>query len=139
MRRPQRNCRGSARDLRRGTRIMRAFRYEKAADAAAAIKFFAQGAPAKYLGGGTNLVDLMRENIEHPETVIDVTGLSREIRDTEDGLVIDAGTKNTAVASHRAVRERYPVLAKAILAGASAQIRNMATVGGNLMQRTRCY
>jgi len=119
---------------------MRAFRYEKAADAAAAINFFAQGAQAKYLGGGTNLVDLMRENIERPETLIDVTGLSREIRDTEDGgLVIDAGAKNTAIASHRAVRERYPVLAQAILAGASAQIRNMATVGGNLMQRTRCY
>jgi xanthine dehydrogenase YagS FAD-binding subunit len=119
---------------------MRPFRYEKASDAAAAVHFFAQGAQAKYLGGGTNLVDLMRENIERPEMVIDVTGLSHEIRDTEDGgLVIDAGTKNTAVASHRAVRERYPVLAQAILAGASAQIRNMATVGGNLMQRTRCY
>jgi xanthine dehydrogenase YagS FAD-binding subunit len=119
---------------------MRPFRYEKAPDAAAAVHFFAQGVQAKYLGGGTNLVDLMRENIERPEMVIDVTGLSREIRDTEDGsLVIDAGTKNTAVASHRAVRERYPVLAQAILAGASAQIRNMATVGGNLMQRTRCY
>jgi xanthine dehydrogenase YagS FAD-binding subunit len=119
---------------------MRPFRYEKAADPGAAVQLFSQGAQAKYLGGGTNLVDLMRENIEHPETVIDVTGFSREIRDTEDGgLVIDAGTKNTAVASHRAVRERYPVLAEAILAGASAQIRNMATVGGNLMQRTRCY
>jgi xanthine dehydrogenase YagS FAD-binding subunit len=119
---------------------MRPFRYEKAADTAAAVQFFAQGAQAKYLGGGTNLVDLMRENIERPELVIDVTGLSREIRDTEDGgLVIDAGAKNTAIASHRAVRERYPVLAQAILAGASAQIRNMATVGGNLMQRTRCY
>jgi xanthine dehydrogenase YagS FAD-binding subunit len=119
---------------------MTPFRYEKAANAAAAVQFFAQGVPAKYLGGGTNLVDLMRENIERPEIVIDVTGLSREIRDTEDGgLVIDAGAKNTAVASHRAVRERYPVLAQAILAGASAQIRNMATLGGNLMQRTRCY
>jgi xanthine dehydrogenase YagS FAD-binding subunit len=119
---------------------MRPFRYEKAPDTAAAVKFFAQGVQAKYLGGGTNLVDLMRENIERPEMVIDVTGLSHEIRDTENGgLVIDAGTKNTAVASHRAVRERYPVLAQAILAGASAQIRNMATVGGNLMQRTRCY
>jgi xanthine dehydrogenase YagS FAD-binding subunit len=119
---------------------MRPFRYEKAPDAAAAVQFFAQGVQAKYLGGGTNLVDLMRENIERPETVIDVTGLFREIRDTEDGgLVINAGTNNTAVASHRAVRERYPVLAQAILAGASAQIRNMATVGGNLMQRTRCY
>jgi xanthine dehydrogenase YagS FAD-binding subunit len=119
---------------------MRPFRYEKAPDTAAAVQFFAQGVQAKYLGGGTNLVDLMRENIERPEMVIDVTGLSHEIRDTENGgLVIDAGTKNTAVASHRAVRERYPVLAQAILAGASAQIRNMATVGGNLMQRTRCY
>jgi xanthine dehydrogenase YagS FAD-binding subunit len=119
---------------------MRPFRYEKASDAAAAVQLFAQEVQAKYLGGGTNLVDLMHENIERPEMVIDVTGLSHEIRDTEDGgLVIDAGTKNTAVASHRAVRERYPVLAQAILAGASAQIRNMATVGGNLMQRTRCY
>jgi xanthine dehydrogenase YagS FAD-binding subunit len=119
---------------------MRPFLYEKAADAAEAVHFFAQRAQAKYLGGGTNLVDLMRENIERPEIVIDVTGLSREIRDVDDGgLVIDAGTKNTTVASHRTVRERYPVLAQAILAGASAQIRNMATVGGNLMQRTRCY
>jgi xanthine dehydrogenase YagS FAD-binding subunit len=119
---------------------MRPFRYEKAQDAAGAVNFFAQGVEAKYLGGGTNLVDLMRENIERPEIVIDVTGLSREIRRTEDGgIVIDAGAKNTVVASHRAVRERYPVLSQAILAGASAQIRNMATVGGNLMQRTRCY
>jgi xanthine dehydrogenase YagS FAD-binding subunit len=119
---------------------MRPFRYDKAPDAAAAVQLFTQGVQAKYLGGGTNLVDLMRENIESPGMVIDITGLSREIRDTEDGgLVIDAGTKNTAVASHRAVRERYPMLAQAILAGASAQIRNMATVGGNLMQRTRCY
>jgi xanthine dehydrogenase YagS FAD-binding subunit len=118
---------------------MRPFRYEKAEDAPAAVQFFAQGAQAKYLGGGTNLVDLMRENIERPEMVIDVTGLSHDIRDTEDGgLIIDAGTKNTAVASHHAVRTRYPVLAQAILAGASAQIRNMATVGGNLLQRTRC-
>jgi len=119
---------------------MRPFRYEKAPDTAAAIELFAQGVQAKYLGGGTNLVDLMRENIERPEILIDVTGLSREIRDTADGgLVIEAGAKNTAVASHRTVRERYPVLTQAILAGASAQIRNMATVGGNLMQRTRCY
>ena len=118
---------------------MRPFRYERAADATAAVQFFVQGAQARYLGGGTNLVDLMRENIEHPETVIDVAGLSSEIGDTEDGgLIIGAGVKNTAVASHRAVRERYPVLAQAILAGASAQIRNMATVGGNLLQRTRC-
>jgi xanthine dehydrogenase YagS FAD-binding subunit len=97
---------------------MRPFRYEKAADASAAVHFFAHGAQAKYLGGGTNLVDLMRENIEHPEILIDVTGLSREIRDTEDGgLVIDAGAKNTAVASHRAVRERYPLAGAGDLGG----------------------
>jgi xanthine dehydrogenase YagS FAD-binding subunit len=119
---------------------MKTFHYEKATDAAAAINLFAGSAQAKYLGGGTNLVDLMRENIERPETVVDISGFSREIHDREDGsLVIDAATKNTAVASHLAVRVRFPVLAQAILAGASAQIRNMATVGGNLMQRTRCY
>jgi len=118
---------------------MRPFRYEKATDAAEAVQFFTQGVHAKYLGGGTNLVDLMRENIERPEVLVDITDLSGEIRDTEDGgLVIGAGAKNTSVATHRTVRERYPMLAQAILAGASAQIRNMATVGGNLMQRTRC-
>jgi xanthine dehydrogenase YagS FAD-binding subunit len=118
---------------------MRPFRYEKAPDATAALQYFTQGVHAKYLGGGTNLVDLMRENIEQPEVLVDITELSSEIRDAEDGgLVIGAGAKNTAVACHRTVRERYPMLAQAILAGASAQIRNMATVGGNLMQRTRC-
>jgi xanthine dehydrogenase YagS FAD-binding subunit len=111
---------------------MRPFRYEKAPDPAAAVRLSAKGIEAKYLGGGTNLVDLMRENIERPEIVIDVTGFSCEISDEGDGgLVINAGTKNTAVASRRAVRERYPMLAQAILTGASPQIRNMATVGGN--------
>jgi xanthine dehydrogenase YagS FAD-binding subunit len=96
-------------------------------------------AGAKYLGGGTNLVDLMRETIEHPEVLVDVSGLSRGIEETQDGgLRIGAGVKNTAVAADRRVRDRYPLLAEAILAGASAQIRNMATVGGNLLQRTRC-
>jgi xanthine dehydrogenase YagS FAD-binding subunit len=81
----------------------------------------------------------MRETIEHPDVLVDVTGLSREIEETKGGgLKIGAGVKNTAVAADRRVRERFPLLAQAILAGASAQIRNMATVGGNLMQRTRC-
>jgi xanthine dehydrogenase YagS FAD-binding subunit len=94
---------------------------------------------AKYLGGGTNLVDLMRETIERPETLVDVTDLSSEITDLPDGgLRIGAAAKNTAIAEHRAIRERYPLVARAILAGASPQIRNMATVGGNLLQRTRC-
>src|SRR5215472_7040787 len=74
-----------------------------------------------------------------PAALIDVTGLSNTIEEGADGgLLIGAATKNTAVAEHRAVRSRYPALSRAILAGASAQIRNMATVGGNIMQRTRC-
>ena len=98
-----------------------------------------QGEDAKYLGGGTNLVDLMRETVEVPSALVDVTGLSAEIEETGDGgLMIGAAARNTAVAEHPAVRARYPMLTRAIVAGASAQIRNMATVGGNLLQRTRC-
>ena len=94
---------------------------------------------AKYLGGGTNLVDLMRETVERPHQLVDVTGLSDTITEQENGaLLIGAAARNTAVAEHLAVRSGFPVLARAILAGASAQIRNMATVGGNLLQRTRC-
>jgi xanthine dehydrogenase YagS FAD-binding subunit len=117
---------------------MNPFQYERASDVSAALAAGAR-AGAQHLGGGTNLVDLMRETIERPETLVDVTGLSRNIEETErGGLTIGAGVKNTAVAADRRVRERFPLLAQAILAGASAQIRNMATVGGNLMQRTRC-
>jgi xanthine dehydrogenase YagS FAD-binding subunit len=94
---------------------------------------------ARYLGGGTNLVDLMRETIEAPELLVDVTGLFCDIEDCSDGrLKIGAGVKNTTLAADRRVRERFPLVTEAILAGASAQIRNMATVGGNLLQRTRC-
>ena len=81
----------------------------------------------------------MRETIERPATMIDVTSLSDTIEETADGaLLIGAAARNTAVAEHRVVRARTPVLARAIVAGASAQIRNMATVGGNILQRTRC-
>jgi xanthine dehydrogenase YagS FAD-binding subunit len=115
---------------------MNPFQYERASDVSAALTARAR-AGAQYLGGGTNLVDLMRETIEHPDVLVDVTGLSRDIEETKGGgLKIGAGVKNTAVAADRRVRERFPLLAQAILAGASAQIRNMATVGGNLMQRT---
>ena len=118
---------------------MRTFSYQRVGDAASAIRL-AEANHARYLGGGTNLVDLMRENIESPDAIIDVTGLSREVEERHDGgIVIGAAAKNTAVASHRGVRERFPVLAESILNGASGQIRNMATVGGNLLQRTRCY
>jgi xanthine dehydrogenase YagS FAD-binding subunit len=115
------------------------FTYAKASDPAAAVRLVGASAAAKYLAGGTNLVDLMRERIERPAALVDVTGLSSAIEAREDGgLTIGAAATNTAVAEHRAVRERYPMLARAILAGASGQIRNMATVGGNILQRTRC-
>ncbi len=118
---------------------MTPFRYEQAKDAASAIGLLAGAAHGKYLGGGTNLVDLMRENIEQPDAVVDVTGISDGIEARGDGsLLIGAGVKNTALAAHSAVRENFPLLSRAILAGASAQIRNMATVGGNILQRTRC-
>ncbi len=117
---------------------MNPFTYVRAHDTDDAIRR-GGAAGAKYLGGGTNLVDLMRETIERPETVVDVTGLSAEIAELPDGGIrIGAAAKNTAVAEHRAIRERYPLVVRAILAGASPQIRNMATVGGNLLQRTRC-
>ena len=117
---------------------MTPFSYSRAADAADAIRL--GGADrAKYFGGGTNLVDLMRENVEGPAALVDVTGLSSAIDECHDGsLLIGAAAKNTAIAEHRAVRMRYPMLARAILAGASAQVRNMATAGGNVLQRTRC-
>ena len=117
---------------------MNPFTYVRAQDAGDALQRGGQPG-AKYLGGGTNLVDLMRETIEHPVSLVDVTGLSCDIDERADGsLLIGAATRNTALASHPAVRARYPVLARAITAGASAQIRNMATVGGNMLQRTRC-
>lgn len=117
---------------------MMPFTYARAHDASEALRLGSMTG-AKYLGGGTNLVDLMRETIERPAALVDVTGLSDQIQDRRDGgLWIGAATRNTALASHRSVRERYPVLARAIVAGASAQIRNMATVGGNILQRTRC-
>ena len=112
--------------------------YARAADPDDAVRRAADGA-GRYLGGGTNLVDLMRETVEAPSALVDVTGLSREIAPTANGgLMIGAAARNTAVAEHEAVRSGYPMVARAIVAGASAQIRNMATVGGNLLQRTRC-
>ncbi len=119
---------------------MTPFAYRKADDAASAIAFKHADAASRYLGGGTNLVDLMRETIERPASVVDVSGLSKDIRETAaGGLIIGAGVTNTAVASHPSVRAKFPLLAKAILSGASGQIRNVATVGGNVLQRTRCY
>jgi len=117
---------------------MTPFTFARASDVPEAVRLGAQP-QAKFLGGGTNLVDLMREAVEQPATLVDVTGLSTAIEERADGsLLVGAGVKNTALAAHPAVRERYPLLSRAIVAGASAQIRNMATVGGNILQRTRC-
>ncbi len=94
---------------------------------------------AVYLGGGTNLVDLVREGIATPSLLVDVTRLPMDrIEAADGGLLIGAAVRNTDLAANRVVRERFPVLSQAIVMGASGQIRNMATVGGNLLQRTRC-
>jgi len=121
---------------------MKNFSYSRADTVEGAVSLLSQQANSKFLGGGTNLVDLMRENIEQPDVLIDVTRLSpgKMISELPDGgLSIGAAVRNSAVANHALVRERYPLLSQAILFGASGQIRNMATTGGNLMQRTRCY
>lgn len=116
---------------------MTPFTFDRAPDAAAAVRLGAI-AGAKYLGGGTNLVDLMRETIEMPESLVDVTGLPDGIEAHEGGVRMGSAVRNTAIAEHRLIRTQYPMLARAILARASGQIRNMATLGGNVLQRTRC-
>jgi len=117
---------------------MRTFSYVRAASPGEAVGLYRPG--AAYLGGGTNLVDLMRLGVAAPDQVIDVTGATGDsISESDDGgLRIGAGVRNSDLATHPVVRERYPLLARAVLTGASGQIRNMATVGGNLLQRTRC-
>ena len=119
---------------------MRAFDYVTATDVTTALRTVAERPGAKFLGGGTNLVDLMRENVERPDVVVDVTRLPLTGIDElpGGGVRVGAGVRNSALAAHPLVRTRYPVLSQAVLNGASAQLRNMATVGGNLLQRTRC-
>ncbi|OIS91816.1 FAD binding domain-containing protein [Brucella cytisi] len=118
---------------------MNIFSYQQASDANSAIALKKASPAAKYLGGGTNLVDLMRETVEQPETLIDITHLPGEIEQRADGsILIGAAARNTALAAHPAVRSEFPLLSRSILAGASPQIRNVATVGGNILQRTRC-
>ncbi|HEY7597224.1 MAG TPA: xanthine dehydrogenase family protein subunit M [Actinophytocola sp.] len=117
---------------------MKDFGYLAAADVATAVREIRPG--AKFLGGGTNLVDLMREGVESPDTVIDISRLPLTGIDTgPDGTVrIGALVRNSDLAAHPMIRARFPMLAQAVLMGASGQLRNMATVGGNLLQRTRC-
>jgi xanthine dehydrogenase YagS FAD-binding subunit len=117
---------------------MRPFRYVRPPDEASALRWIAAD-DARPLGGGTGLIDLMRLDVEHPATVVDVTALPHhDVVETPQGLQIGALVRNSDLAYHPLVRRRFPVLSEALLSGASPQLRNMATVGGNLMQRTRC-
>ncbi len=118
---------------------MRTFKYTSATDPASAVRAVSANKEAKFLAGGTNLIDLMKEYVERPGELVDVSRLSlAEIRSTATGISIGALAKNSTTANHPLVRQNYPLLSMAILAGASGQLRNMATNGGNLMQRTRC-
>lgn len=119
---------------------MNSFTYTRAGEVANAIHEISGDATAKFIAGGTNLIDLMKENVERPKKLIDITRLPlRDIHSRADGgLRLGTLVTNSDVAYHKDVERRYPLLSKAILAGASPQLRNMATVGGNLMQRTRC-
>ena len=119
---------------------MTPFTYERASDASSAVARVTAHPNAAFLGGGTNLVDHMRLGVAHPELLVDVTRLPfSRIESLPDGsLRIGAGVRNSDLAVDRTVRERYPVLSQALLAGASGQLRNLATTGGNLLQRTRC-
>ena len=121
---------------------MRPFRFERATDAEQAVALIADEPEARYLGGGTNLVDLMRLGVETPAVLVDVArldGAPGEIEDTPSGgLRIGAAVSNSDLAVDPRVRTRYPVLSEAVLHGASGQLRNLATTGGNLLQRTRC-
>ncbi len=118
---------------------MKSFKYSSATDAASAVRTVSANQSAKFLAGGTNLIDLMKEYVERPSELVDISRLDlAQITATSNGISIGALAKNTDTANHPLVRENYPLLSMAILAGASAQLRNMATNGGNLMQRTRC-
>ncbi|WP_309029817.1 FAD binding domain-containing protein [Streptomyces alfalfae] len=119
---------------------MKDFGYERVHDVSGAVALLGADPDARYLGGGTNLVDLMKTGVERPTRLVDVRELPLDsVESTEDGgLRIGATVTNSDLAAHPEVRRRYPALAQAVLAGASGQLRNMATVGGNLLQRTRC-
>ena len=123
---------------------MRPFTYTRAKDASSASKQLTANPNARFLAGGTNLLDLMKEDVERPDALVDITelGLS-EIKSiatgaNQGGVSLGGLGRNTDAANHPLIRQNYPLLSLAILAGASGQIRNMATNGGNLLQRTRC-
>jgi xanthine dehydrogenase YagS FAD-binding subunit len=117
------------------------FEYSRASDVSDAVRQIAADPAARFIAGGTNLVDLMKEDVERPTRLIDISRLPlRTVEETADGGVrIGALVPNSDLAWHPLIEQRYPLLSSAILAGASAQLRNMASTGGNLLQRTRCY
>jgi xanthine dehydrogenase YagS FAD-binding subunit len=118
---------------------MRPFKYVRATDPNAAAQAVLANPQAKFLAGGTNLLDLMKEDVERPGELVDLTRLKlSEIKPAGGGVSIGALAKNAETANHPLIRQNYPLLTQAIVAGASAQLRNMATNGGNLLQRTRC-
>jgi xanthine dehydrogenase YagS FAD-binding subunit len=117
------------------------FQYARAHDVADAVRQIAADPGAKFIAGGTNLIDLMKEDVERPSRLIDISRLPlKTVEETAGGgLRIGALVPNSDLAYHPLIERRYPLLASAILAGASQQLRNMASTGGNLLQRTRCY
>src|SRR5579883_1975411 len=119
---------------------MNPFAYERAADAAGAVARVAGNPGAAFLGAGTNLVDHMKLGIARPELLVDVSHLplDRVEQLTGGDVRIGANVRNSDLAAHPIIRARFPVLSQALLAGASGQLRNVATTGGNLLQRTRC-
>jgi xanthine dehydrogenase YagS FAD-binding subunit len=117
------------------------FQYARANDVADAVRLITADPRARFIAGGTNLIDLMKEDVERPTRLIDITRLPlKSVEETADGgWRIGALVPNSDLAYHPLIAARYPMLVSAILAGASAQLRNMASTGGNLLQRTRCY
>lgn len=118
---------------------MKPFTYLRTTDPTTAIQA-ATTNQTKFIAGGTNLLDLMKEGVEQPDRLVDITRINlSQIEPTSNGVRIGALAKNSDTANHPLIRTHYPLLSQALLAGASPQLRNMASVGGNLMQRTRCY
>ena len=117
------------------------FEYARATDVADAIRQMVADPAAKFIAGGTNLIDLMKYDVERPMRLIDITHLPlKTVDETADGGVrVGALVPNSDLAYHPLIEKRYPLLSSAILAGASQQLRNMASTGGNLLQRTRCF
>src|SRR5256714_11684283 len=128
-------------DQRSQRQSVNPFTYSRAADPNEALTGISSKPHAKFLGGGTNLIDLMKMGVETPDALIDINRLplAQVEESPEKGVRIGAMVRNSDLAEHALIKSRYPVLSEALLSGASPQLRNMATVGGNLLQRTRCY